>query len=201
MTLFKEKYRVESARKAGRDYRDNGWYFITVVTKDRVPFFGNIQNQQMNLSHIGRIISNEWVRISDRPWIYLDSWVIMPNHFHGIIRINRPEKRSTKSHILHNERNDAIDVNVHIETPHDAIGSLDIQCSANAGGPWGVSTITIERSDPAKSPPLKSSRLYANSIGSIINQFKSACTKRIWAAGYRHFAWQPRFHDSIIHDE
>lgn len=40
-----------------------------------------------------------------------------------------------------------------------------------------------------------------NSIGSIINQFKSICTKRIWKSGPHTFAWQSRFYDHIIRDE
>ncbi|MBC7233580.1 MAG: transposase [Chloroflexi bacterium] len=43
--------------------------------------------------------------------------------------------------------------------------------------------------------------LQPNSLGSIIGQFKSVCTKRIWAAGFRDFAWQTRFYDHIIRDE
>ncbi|MBD2774224.1 hypothetical protein [Iningainema tapete] len=38
-------------------------------------------------------------------------------------------------------------------------------------------------------------------MGSIISQFKSVCTKQIWAAGYPDFRWQTRFHDHIIRDE
>ncbi len=40
-----------------------------------------------------------------------------------------------------------------------------------------------------------------DSLGAIENQFKSACTKRIRAAGYREFGWQRRFYDHIIRDE
>ncbi len=40
-----------------------------------------------------------------------------------------------------------------------------------------------------------------NSLGSIVNQIKSVCTKRIRTAGYPGFAWQARFHDHIIRDE
>lgn len=40
-----------------------------------------------------------------------------------------------------------------------------------------------------------------NSLGSIINQFKSACTKRIWRSGFIDFKWQSRFYDRIIRDE
>jgi REP element-mobilizing transposase RayT len=53
-------------------------------------------------------------------------------------------------------------------------------------------------STPADAP---TARLQPNSLGAIIGQFKSVCTKRIWAAGFRHFAWQTRFYDHIIRDE
>ncbi len=43
-----------------------------------------------------------------------------------------------------------------------------------------------------------STGLKPNSLGSIIGQFKSACTRRISAAGFHNFAWQPRFFDRVI---
>ncbi len=42
------------------------------------------------------------------------------------------------------------------------------------------------------------SRLKSNSLGSIIGQFKSVCTKQIWKMGFNDFRWQTRFHDHII---
>ena len=38
-------------------------------------------------------------------------------------------------------------------------------------------------------------------VGAIINQYKSMCTKRIRAKGFGGFAWQARFYDHIIQDE
>jgi REP element-mobilizing transposase RayT len=43
-------------------------------------------------------------------------------------------------------------------------------------------------------------RLKSNSLGSIIGQFKSVCTKQIWKMGFIDFRWQTRFHDRIIRD-
>jgi len=40
-----------------------------------------------------------------------------------------------------------------------------------------------------------------NSLGSIINQIKSICTRRIRLTIYREFAWQSRFYDHIVRDE
>ncbi len=39
------------------------------------------------------------------------------------------------------------------------------------------------------------------SLSSIIGQFKSVSTKRIWAAGHREFGWQSRYHDRIIRSD
>ena len=43
--------------------------------------------------------------------------------------------------------------------------------------------------------------LRSGSLGSIIGQFKSVSTKRVWAAGFRDFAWQARFYDHIIRNQ
>jgi putative transposase len=46
-----------------------------------------------------------------------------------------------------------------------------------------------------------STQLKPNSLGSIIGQFKSVCTKRIYKLGYRNFQWQKGFYDHIIRNE
>ncbi|MDZ7305398.1 MAG: hypothetical protein ONB44_25030 [candidate division KSB1 bacterium] len=62
----------------------------------------------------------------------------------------------------------------------------------------------VETSRPGVSTPnanAPTQRLQSNSLGSIIGQFKSICTKRISAAGFRDFAWQPRFYDHTLRNE
>ena len=44
-------------------------------------------------------------------------------------------------------------------------------------------------------------RLLKNSLGSMLGQIKSICTKEIRAYVNADFAWQPRYHDVIIHNE
>ncbi len=48
---------------------------------------------------------------------------------------------------------------------------------------------------------VSTARLAAGSLGAIVGQFKSVCSKRIRAAGLTDFGWQPRFYDHIIRDE
>ena len=45
------------------------------------------------------------------------------------------------------------------------------------------------------------SRLPSQSLGAMIGQFKSVCTKRIRGAGFPRFSWQAWFYEHIIRDE
>jgi len=43
------------------------------------------------LNDAGKIVADEWVKIAEiRDDIKLDEWIVMPNHFHGILTINNP---------------------------------------------------------------------------------------------------------------
>jgi putative transposase len=88
MTLFKNKYRIESARLKGWDYRNPGYYFVTICTKGRIPYFGKVEGDDVRLSAIGEIAAQCWAETPQHhTGIELDEWVIMPNHAHGIIVI------------------------------------------------------------------------------------------------------------------
>jgi putative transposase len=81
----------QSIRLKGYDYSAEGAYFITIVCKDRVPWFGKIINGKMQLSDAGKIVEEEWLRSAElRSQIMLDAFVVMPNHFHGIVIIGEP---------------------------------------------------------------------------------------------------------------
>lgn len=81
-------YNRYSIRLAGYDYSRSGYYFITLVTQNRDTRFGVIRNDKMELNNAGRMINREWNQISQRfKNAVLDKYIIMPNHFHGIIQI------------------------------------------------------------------------------------------------------------------
>ena len=87
--LFKNKYRVSSARLQDWDYGWNGAYFITICTKDREFLFGDIENGVMKLSGTGIIANILWHEIKNHATgIELGAFIVMPNHVHGIIIIN-----------------------------------------------------------------------------------------------------------------
>ena len=84
--LFKSRYRVPSARHGGWDYRWAGIYSITIRTRGRVCWFGEVQRGQVLLSPVGKVVADEWEKIPrDHPRVTLDEWVIMPDHMHGIL--------------------------------------------------------------------------------------------------------------------
>ncbi|MDB4978284.1 MAG: hypothetical protein JWM56_470 [Candidatus Peribacteria bacterium] len=86
---FKGKYRISSTRLIGRDYGLPGRYFITICTKYRAPWFGVIRHGIMGLSDAGCMVHDYWNQIPIHyPHVSIDSFIVMPDHIHGIIRIH-----------------------------------------------------------------------------------------------------------------
>ena len=81
-------YGRRSSRLRGYDYAEAGAYFVTICTQHRACLFGEVVDGEMQLNRCGRIVSEEWIRTGDiRENVELDTFVIMPNHFHGIVLI------------------------------------------------------------------------------------------------------------------
>jgi putative transposase len=104
---YKNKYRTSSARLAGWDYGSHGLYFITICTKDRIRYFGEIEDITLSgmqnsdtqsivsllMTEIGKIAYDNWDNIPIfHSYAELDDFTIMPDHMHGILFINKPDK-------------------------------------------------------------------------------------------------------------
>ena len=172
MTLYKNKYRIESTRLPHHNYAANGWYFVTICTKDKLWFFGDIVSGNIQFSAIGEIATKFWSDIPNHfQDVDLDAYIIMPNHVHGIIVIERS----------HNEES-------HEQTHGD-------QGETRRG--TSLQSTSLQRTDESnKFAPLKPGSLQA-----IINAYKSSVTRWCRKNGYDNFAWQPRFYDHVIRDE
>ncbi len=71
------------------DYSNAKWYYVTICTNDHKNYFGEIINDKMNLNDVGKIVEISWKWLSKQyNYCQLDEYVIMPNHFHGIIIID-----------------------------------------------------------------------------------------------------------------
>ena len=89
MEKFKNKKNRKSQRLANYDYSQNGLYFITICTKDRQELFGEIKDRIMILNESGEIVKKNLIDIPNyQDGIFLDAFVVMPNHIHAIIEIN-----------------------------------------------------------------------------------------------------------------
>jgi len=114
---YKNKYRIPTIRLFGRDYGANGCYYITICTKNRMHYFGEIVRNVTDItavdadsaphSHvsqpytklystqIGKIAEKYWMDIPNHfPFVVLDKFVIMPNHMHGILFFAKNGKKN-----------------------------------------------------------------------------------------------------------
>jgi putative transposase len=169
---FQNKYRIASARASWWNYGWNGAYFITICTANRTHYFGEIENGKMKLSSIGILADVLWYEIKNHAEnIELGAFVVMPNHIHGILILDKPE-------IITNPI--ATTDNANVETLHAT--SLQTQSknqfmSKISPKPNSVSTII---------------RSYKSALTKHCNRLGLADTDGVV------FSWQSRFHDHII---
>lgn len=170
---FKNKYRISSARLSNWDYSSNAAYFITICTADRKHYFGNILNLSMQLSKVGEFAKKCWMNIPDHfPHFYLDAFVVMPNHVHGIVMIRKP----------YIDNNSLINV---VETGY----ALSLQEKS-----------TQETTDQVEEEKERHPRFRnqgRNTISAMVGSFKSAVSKYCNERKLG-FGWQTRFYDHII---
>lgn len=180
MDKFKNKYRIPSARLQSWDYGANGAYFITICTHNREHFFGKIINGEMQLNELGEFAEKFWADIPIHfPFVELGNFVIMPNHTHGILIINR------NGDIIENGNRDA-----------HALQALHCNVSAvqsESEPPFQTESQTEKSIQMAKISPKP------GSISTIIRSYKSVVSKNARLI-HSNFAWQTRFHDHIIRD-
>lgn len=78
-----------SIRLLGFDYGTSAGYVVTICAYRRRPLFAVIRNGVAELTALGRLVEEEWLRTPGiRSAVLLDEYVIMPNHFHGILVLN-----------------------------------------------------------------------------------------------------------------
>ncbi len=86
--LFHNQYRIPSARATWHDY-NSGAYFVTICTRGRDHFFGEIVAGEMRLTEIGQYADECIKRIPQHnPYAEILQYVVMPNHIHMIIFID-----------------------------------------------------------------------------------------------------------------
>ena len=170
---YKNRYRVSSARADWHAY-DGGFYHVTVCTKDRELYFGEIVDGKMSLSEIGKYAEEQFQNvISYYPYAEIPVFIVMPNHIHAIVVIdNRPPRRDAIHRVsdIHRVKEDMMDdSSMDSETPKGGLTGND--------------------------NPMLHQRL-----GTVIRGLKARVTHYANEEGIE-FAWQSRFHDRIIRNQ
>jgi hypothetical protein len=95
-----EKHHRQSCRIKDYDYSQPGSYFITMKSYYNAKIFGKVSEKLMVLNDFGKIVYDEWVKTQlIRTNVRLGEFIIMPDHFHGILII--PKCRF--GHLMENE--------------------------------------------------------------------------------------------------
>ncbi len=191
--LFNNRYRISSARLQSWNYASEGMYFVTICTKDRSCYFGeivptvetrciaspsgtesnNLDTQcvaYLHASEIGEIAKAEWYKtaaLRQDMHVELGEFVVMPNHVHGIIIIGANEFNGGRD-AMH--RVSGIDVDFNFDKMEDATHRVS---TGNTVGPQ------------------------SKNLASIMRGYKSAVTTYARKNNI-DFGWQSRFHDHII---
>ena len=184
---FKNKYRIPSSRLQSWDYGWNAAYFITICTDNREYYFGEINGGKMELSSIGILADVFWHEINNHAKnIELGEFIVMPNHIHGILIINKPYHDDDENNDI---GGNGVDVDVDVVETRHALSLRQSQSHPNQ--------------QPSQQKTIGQKRFQnqgKNTISSIIGSYKSAVTKHAHRLEF-DFAWQSRFHDHIIRDE
>ena len=83
----------QSSRLSSWDYGSNGKYFVTICTDRKVPYFGHIEGSVVLSTEIGNYTKKCWESIPRHyPFVELDSFILMPDHLHGILCFGKKER-------------------------------------------------------------------------------------------------------------
>ena len=86
-----QKHHRRSIRLPNYDYSRSGAYYVTIVAWQRKCLFGQVVNEEMKLNEAGKIVQWEWLELAKRlRYIELGAYIVMPNHFHGILMFLDP---------------------------------------------------------------------------------------------------------------
>ena len=150
-------------------------YFITICTKNRLPYFGRIHLELLDTKHIidperildlhdltsylvpsaaGQIAFQLWQEIPQHyPFVKIDTVVFMPNHIHGILIFDKAS----------------------LECPrHDEERTRE----------WQTNQFGRQK----------------DNLATVVGSYKSAVTRSVRKVG-DEFAWQTRYYDRVLRNQ
>lgn len=175
---YNGKYRVDSTRLPAWNYANNGVYFLTICTKGKECFFGEVVQGEMQLSQVGELARRLWGEIPHQfSNCDIDVFCVMPNHIHGILILNQAQMELVNSEGGVMNSDDGKENAMNIQ--EDAIHRVSTR-----GGVTGLFNPMLSK----------------NSVSKIVRWYKGRCTFEINRI-YEGFGWQERFYDEIIRNQ
>ena len=210
MSFNKNIHHRRSIRLDGYDYASEGLYFITICVNKKECLFGDIVDGKMMLNEFGIIARNEWMKSSEiRSEIELDEFIIMPNHIHGIVRINNPNPSNVGAYgnTPGGENNDR--TVAHSKTHNDEQEDHNRAYFHTPGGENNDRTVAHskthndEQEDHNRAyfhTPLRSP---SKSIGAMVRGYKSSVTTQIniLRNSPQFPVWQRNYYEHIIRND
>jgi len=171
-----EKHHRRSIRLKGYDYTRPGAYFVTICTEKHAYLFGDICNETMQLNRYGDIVKACWDKLPQNfPFVKLDTFVVMPNHMHGIVIITDRDCNNDDA-----GRGEAFAVSKRVQNSLGAVNASPLQSKMQQ--PHGTQS---------------------DSLGAIMQNFKSVSTRKINTMNKTPgiSLWQRNYYDHIIRNE
>ena len=172
--------RRRSIRLKDFNYSQSGLYFITICTASKHSLFCTNSENSVNLSHIGKIARDFWLKIPDHfQNAKLDEFVVMPNHIHGIIALTDNEENRAENiqPLQPHEQNVGVQY-IEPSSPHNKIQHIEPSLSRN-----------------------RFKHMTPKSIGSIVRSYKAAVTRQCGKDEICEIVWQRNFYERAIRSE
>lgn len=175
-------HKRKSLRLKNYDYSDNGLYFITICVNGKINLFWKIIDWQNILNESWKMIEEYWCELENKyGFAKLHEYIVMPNHFHGIIEVN----------------NDSLHVGVPFMGTQNDVGNLN-NSQNYLGQAQGIAPTTLNQNNFQKT----------KHIWDIIWEFKSLTTNayiqqvHAWMAQtFEKKLWQRNYYEHIIRNE
>ncbi len=194
MTFNPDIHHRRSIRLREYDYSSVGAYFVTICAQGRECLFGNVADGEMRLNDAGRMVGEWLFKLPDKfPGVVLDEYIVMPNHFHGIICIVGAPPRGCPSLVV------SPPPSVVSPPPFVTMPAINVKNGQPRGDcPYGKNEIKSKSGQPHGAAP---------TLGDVMDWFKTMTTnayiKGVKNANWPPFpgrVWQRNYYERVIRD-
>jgi len=160
-----------SLRLKGFDYSGPSAYFVTICTENRVCYLGNVVDGITISYPIGDVIREIWQEIPRKfQGVDIDAFIIMPNHVHGIVIVNKE-----CMDLVHN-----VPINNFVKNKKVGLMNQTPTKNHNKTKNW----ILMQNSN--------------QTVGKIIRYFKAKTAKTIHDRFFPSFQWQRNYYEHVV---